>query len=162
MASDGDLRNVLSHVESSGNQYAMRFEDGLFKGANYTAPPLSLDLIPVIKIHACSHATAAMIWYSSWGQWQFMGFNIYGKKPWQFGFDKPINVFMEHPEYQVACYEKYLDGNGINYSLDEILASDEKRMRFIHLYNGPGDMNDYWFAMRRAIKTLGLGGDNAS
>jgi N-acetylmuramidase-like protein len=143
---DRALLAVLSRVESSDNQYAMRFEPAVFG----RAPNFQLRSL-VQKCNHCSQATAQMIYSTSWGQYQIMGFNIYTY------FRGSIWEWMNEPDQQKITLCRFLDENGvIDYTLDTLMSNVERRMKFIRIYNGPGAMEDYWALMLKAALALGL------
>lgn len=146
MPVDPRLAVVIKHIESDNNMDAMRFESGTFRACqngNYRPSVTNAQ-----KANNCSLTTSHMICATSWGQYQIMGFNIYADKS---GFSGNIMGFMKSLERQDDMYARFLETNGLeDFSLDLILATQERLTQFITKYNGPGAIDEY---SRRLILT---------
>jgi len=95
-----DFKKLISYVESNNNSFAIRFESELYKHAK--SDPKILETIKSINV--CSTATAKMIYCSSWGKYQIMGFNIYGICK----FDREIGAFLCNEWDQDKAFKTFL------------------------------------------------------
>jgi len=99
------LINVLKAVESSGNQYAFRFEEKLYFHHKAMKSKLNKVIKRVKVLNNCSTDTAIMILSTSWGIFQVLGINIYALC----GYDKSIIAYLMSPEEQVNIFYKFCD-----------------------------------------------------
>lgn len=118
-----NVTELVALIESSRNQYAIRFEPSF--AVAYTKSIL------IEKYNLVTHSTANVIGKTSWGMFQIMGVNIY-----HLGYQKQIGEFLCSLEDQMGIFKKYLEVNGIDFTLDELRESQEKREKFAKRYNG--------------------------
>lgn len=137
------ISQVIARIESSNDQFAIRFEPMVYKRINKL--PI-LDRIK--KIHHCSEDTADMIYSCSFGDYQIMGFNLYGK----LGYSGTIFDFIESIEGQVHFFSMFLSSIGFPSGPDfDDQASLEK---FARTYNGPGNVGVYVSALTNAYNDI--------
>jgi len=96
---------VIKTIESSGNQYAFRFEEKLYFHHKAMRSKLSKVIKRVKVLNNCSIDTALMILSTSWGIFQILGINIYALC----GYDKSIIAYLMSPEEQVNIFYKFCD-----------------------------------------------------
>lgn len=74
-----DLFSLISQVETNHNSKAVRFEPATYSKLSVLRTDSQKLIIAAIqKANACSWGTALMIYSTSWGTAQIMGFNLYG------------------------------------------------------------------------------------
>lgn len=126
------LYDVIARVESGDvnkQQYAMRFEPGV-----YARPKFVQDIIArIAKYNQCSQATAKMIYSTSWGACQMMGFNLYDPA---FEYTKSVGEFMSSPLDQQATFVRFIRRKGINYDVQSLADMPAMRRQFALTYNG--------------------------
>lgn len=144
-----DLATIIGTIESDMDRRAMRFEPVVY-GRNIH-PDANEIAVKIHQINRCSLATASVIYSTSWGIFQFMGFTIYG-----LGYDKHIIDFIDSPEDQGKLFDQYLSKNSIAFSIDELKNDLGKRQLFALHYNGPGNVDDYADRILKAIQILGV------
>lgn len=139
-----ELFDVISKVESADNQHAIRFEPETFSRlVTLVQSPRSLAmsqrqdavnkiLANICKIHGCSMGTAEMIYSSSWGSVQIMGFNLYSICD----YTKPVVDYMNTIDHQKACFARYLVVKHLQYSPQELSDNRQARLDFAMKYNG--------------------------
>lgn len=150
MSSYPTLAQVVSEVESGGNQFAVRFERGIFNRITNQGSSPCVDRI--IRIHRCSEDTARVIYSTSYGLYQIMGFNLYGKlsctAPYMWGF-------LNDTVLQLKMFTEYLKLNNMDKLTVETLVSDPVALNnFSAAYNGPGNVNAYSAKILKTIKRL--------
>lgn len=142
------LADVIARVESNNNQYAVRFESGVFERLTTNLN----DYLPMLgwieRVHSCSQATAIALASMSWGKYQMMGENLWPH------LEDSFWTFGATPLLQDQAFGEFLARRGINYSLEEIQADPDKRYHFILHYNGPSAIDAYWARMQAAIAAL--------
>lgn len=142
-STDNTLAAIVRNVESGCHLYAIRYEPGIF--ASLAQAESNATLIQKIAgINACDIETAKIIFSTSYGLWQEMGFNIYS-----LGYDLPILQFWQSQTDQRNIYDAFIKKKGINFSWAEMLTDQTKMEEFAHVYNGPADIPEYIAAMRR-------------
>jgi len=148
---DASLERVIRYVESSNDPHALRFEPGTYEnlGALSSAQIALLDKIA--HFNKCDFATAKVIYSSSFGYYQMMGFNIYS-----LGFGDNIFSFCDSDAYQEDIFTDFLDSRAINLPWSELKADQTKLLNFARVYNGPGDPQAYAARMRSVATELGL------
>jgi hypothetical protein len=136
--------DVIARIESSGNPYAYRFEptvfDSLRSGAMISAHAEIVNRI--MKIHSCNLSSAQVIYSSSYGLFQLMGFNIWG----QCEYDRDFSCYLHSGcmsdivdislQQQKVCFARLLTRMGLTYSVDELANLPQARKRFALTYNG--------------------------
>ena len=136
------LLDAVEIVESSRNQFAIRFEPSLFQ----TRPMWAIDDEPLIStINKCDRETAIMIACTSFGAWQMLGCNIYSQ-----GYKNPIANFFEARAAQQLLAEQFIRECGAEPLADMVRLSDPTLLDFARRWNGPGNPQAYLAALRRA------------
>lgn len=147
-STDNTLAAIVRNVESGCHLSAIRYEPGIF--ASLAQAKSNAPLIQKIAgINACDIETAKIIFSSSFGFWQEMGFNIYS-----LGYDLPILQFWQSQTDQRAIYDAFIKKRSINFSWSEMLADQAKMEEFARVYNGPADISEYIAAMHREAITV--------
>ena len=147
-STDNTLAAIIRNVESGCRLSAIRYEPGIF--ASLAQVESNAPLIKKIAgINACDIETAKIIFSSSFGFWQEMGFNIY-----DLGYQLSILEFWWSQSDQRNIYDAFIIKNDINFSWAEMLADQKKMEEFAHVYNGPADIPEYIAAMRREAITV--------
>jgi len=124
-----DLFQLISYVESKNNASALRFEQGVFNGT-IRRP----DLVEKISAsNKCSRATATMIYATSWGAAQIMGFNLYDK---HIHFDGTVAEYLTNPQMQKLTFNTHCAAKHILFSVAELAGNPEVRDLFAKVYNG--------------------------
>lgn len=143
---------LIAQVESAMDFHALRFEPG--KYASLTNGPMlkaHADIVYRIQsIHKCSLGTAQMIYCTSFGAVQIMGFNLYGK----LDCSRESIDYLNTPDLQRSMFNSFLQSVDLDhYSLDDMLTDVHVRKDFAIKYNGS---IAYAYAIERAAKELGL------
>lgn len=145
-----ELSEIIGQIESGGNRKAMRFEPAIYArfvavaGIGNDAADLRYK---ISTINACSVGTGQMIYSTSWGMFQFMGFTLY-----DLGYDKPILDFVESPSDQIAIFGQFVSKHGIAYSVNELRDTIDRRIAFATHYNGLGNPAAYADRIEAEIK----------
>ncbi len=126
--SNPSLFQLIAHIESHADQYAIRFEPRVYEKKLYFSDEVSDRIILCNK---CSHETALVISSSSWGMTQEMGFNLYA----QHGFRQKLGEFLCSVPQQKMFFEKFVDKHLIHYRVQD-LYSEKNRNYFAVKYNG--------------------------
>lgn len=135
MTSPIAVPDLISHIESTGFPYAYRFEPVTF--ANLRNGAMTYEHAQIVKkiqqIHLCNETSAQVIYSSSYGLYQIMGFNLYG----QLNCIQPFGEFLETPNIQTLYFETLL----VKMDLQNITALDlatdpDARHKFAVAYNG--------------------------
>lgn len=143
-----DLADVISQVESNGNQFLQRFER-LHLGAS--GPAL---LGRIMSANRCSQPTADVYASMSHGLFQIMGFRLYGdaardRRNLEYGGS--VAQYLASVPAQKNSFEKYCRQNGIHFTVGELIQDAVKRARFAEIYNGPRDVALYSSRILAAI-----------
>ncbi|WWT37826.1 endolysin [Enterobacteria phage PRDavocado] len=127
------LWDIISRVESNGNLKALRFEPEYYQRRMAQGDWNNSIIQNIRAANKCSLGTARMIYCSSWGAVQIMGFNLYLDG----AFNLSVAHFMENEAYQVNEFRRFLLKNGLTEYTPERLASDKAaRVKFAKVYNG--------------------------
>jgi len=113
------IMKIIAYVESNYNPYAIRFEKNIFaslEGSKYRQKPVKI-LSLIQEINKCNNDTAKMIYSTSFGKYQIMGYNIYGTC----GYKYDIATFLCVEEHQSDCALKYLQSLMVNF--DNVFSS---------------------------------------
>jgi hypothetical protein len=130
------IGELISWIESRNDSGAIRFEPGTynkFAGDISKAPKAARDILERIRIiNACSLHTAAMIYSTSWGMFQSMGFNIYANPS-----TTTISEYLSSPRLQAEQFVAFLKRTGLQDFTPTMLAKDQaSRFKFSMKYNG--------------------------
>jgi hypothetical protein len=144
--SDDPLASVIAQIESSGRPGAFRFEPGAFDGhvTNET------ELV-IARLNFCDDASARIIYASSFGLFQIMGFNLYAA-PISWG-GTILAYLNDSGTDQYWTFKKFLQSRGIDLLLGQLLSDPQKMDAFAKTYNGSLAYGD---AIRATAKQLGL------
>ena len=148
------LAQVIKQVESASGRALVRFEPDCYKALQigqahlYASDPLG-TLATIERANRCSPATAEMLFASSWGLYQDMGFELWGElMPNVTVWDWLAQVELQDGAFIDWCKRRQFDPQGP-------LPSDSECARFAHAYNGPGDVVRYVNLMQAASAALG-------
>lgn len=127
------IADIIARIESHGDTHALRFEPLVYARASSVPPASRPTLERIAKLHKCSVATAAMLYSTSWGTRQIMGFNIWG--PEQYG--GTLYDFLADDEAQIRVFYAFLRRVDLQDITPEQLAkSQQARLKFSMAYNG--------------------------
>lgn len=130
---DPKLSYIISLVESSGFSGAMRFEPKVYE----TVKGHEVDgyFIPdIMRINRCTAETAEVIYSTSYGLYQLMGYNLY-----RLGLHRPISEFLNGVQsrlLQDTLFAKFLSDRNILFTVEEMHEDPAKLARFAEHYNG--------------------------
>lgn len=128
-----NLFDIVSYVETKNNPHLIRFEPTVYANISRTQTPAQVAILQNIqKIHLCSFGTAQMIYSTSWGATQIMGFNLYGNLACQ----SPVWTLGDNQVSQVAMFEKFCTLHKIDYPVSDLVSDPEKKRQFALTYNG--------------------------
>ncbi len=126
------LGMIIARIESHNNPQAMRFEPDMY--ARILPNVFTDPIIAHIKnIHDCSFHTATVIYSTSYGLYQIMGFNLFDPKG--FNFTSSLIDFCDNPIKQDAAFAHFVIEKKINFLPTE-LCDDANRQKFALAYNG--------------------------
>lgn len=151
-----DLNSIVAWVESKGNPYSIRFEPEVYKNLMTGAlTQAHHDLVArIIAAHSgCSFGTACMIYCTSFGKYQMMGFNIYGAP---FNYKASVYNYMTDQGAQDSSFGLYIEDRGINFAVGELAASSDLRNEFATKYNGGGANPAYVEMLIEAMQHFGM------
>jgi hypothetical protein len=146
-----DTADVIAYVESKGDQYAFRFEPGTFATTANPHPAQIEILNRIQKIHSCSTATARVLYSSSFGLYQIMGFNLYADNS---GVTGTAFAFMNDPIAQTVFFKAFLNTKGLIVTPQTLAESPQVRTHFGTVYNGNGVA--YGAAIAQALRHYGF------
>lgn len=144
MPNDLALAHLIAQVESNDDPYAIRFEPKTY--LRLSSAQITTPLLTIAKINHCSLPTARMIYSTSFGAWQLMGFNWYS-----LGLNVPIGRIFGDKDLQAIFFFKYLTSHNINKSIADVMSSDESINHFALMYNGS---TQYAARMKQVYKEL--------
>lgn len=136
------LPEVISQIESDGNQFAVRFEIAKQDKA------FASDILERCKKanNPYSKITAQRLLAFSWGEYQIMGFNLYGFLKCSIS----VGAFMADRALQRSYFETFCRTNNI--WIDGDVPNDQGWLeKFAKGYNGSGDIPNYTRKMRRVL-----------
>ena len=124
-----DLCRIISTIESAGNNWAMRFEPAVYQRMQDGA--FEWEVARTKRANKCSLNTAQMIAATSWGQFQIMGFNLYGF----LAYENTAGYFLTDETAQRQTFQDFITHKGIAFTPAQ-LADKETREKFALRYNG--------------------------
>jgi len=147
------LSDVIALVESSNNPHAMRFEAATYQSLMTGAmTPAHAAIVANIQgIHKCSQSTAQVIFSTSYGAYQIMGFNLYNGSG---GTQEDIITFCSDSAEQTRLFNNFCIENQIAFLPVSLAASSQIRQYFGARYNGNGVA--YAPEIAAALTTLGF------
>ena len=128
------LFKIISAIESSDNYTALRFEPSVYrKISSLAASQSDLAIISKIKkINNCSTETAYILYSSSFGAVQIMGFNIWGS----LGLTCSYYEFLNSESAQQVAFAAFLEKLRLANETPESLLNQKNRDTFAGRYNG--------------------------
>lgn len=130
--------DVISKIESDGFIYALRFEPGVYRGL-YALTDSQLSILQYIRFNnKCTMETAKVIYSTSFGLFQIMGFNLYALDS-QLG---SIGYYINNETLQRQIFQKFLEKHSINFDIDTLIHDDFSRKKFALTYNGAESYGD--------------------
>ncbi len=147
------LAAVVRRVESSDGAAVMRFEPACYqavvagKAEGVYARNVTGILDSIVHANLCSAATAQMIFATSWGEYQFMGFLLYSS---ELDWNWPLVDFLADQNKQDTVFARWCARNG--FDARNPLPADLER--FARLYNGPGNVDGYVAALKKAAAAI--------
>lgn len=148
--STATLWDIITKIESNCNSHAIRFEPRVF--ANVMSPTWGgYEVIRNIKKANpwASDATVKMIYSTSWGAAQIMGFNIYAQ-----GFLGDIAYFLGSDSAQRAAFHDFVTKKNIDMSPAQLAHFPGERIRFAATYNG--NSSEYAPLIAKAMREFGF------
>lgn len=150
MADEGSVTvaDVIGRVESDNNPAAIRFE----LAADKRAPQYSEIIGIIADANKCTRETARMIWASSWGEFQIMGFNLYD--PRICGYTKNIAAYLASSPDQLKSFSAFVSYLRVGFSAQDsssVFEDTQTRNAFARAYNGPGNVLDYANRIKGAL-----------
>lgn len=140
------MYDVASWIESGGDLFAIRFEPSVYERIRENGHTPTIEKIHLIN--KCSYATAQMIYSTSFGKFQIMGFNLYGP----LSYKKSFFTFCESSDDQEKAFDDFLILNHINFSVDQLMDKEIAK-RYALAYNGS---LDYVSSINEALEHFGL------
>lgn len=140
------LSDLIGWIESRHNRFAVRFERGTFNAITNKGDDAIVAAIK--RIHGCSWDTARCIYSMSFGEFQIMGFNLYGSLE----YAEPFTRYLGDSAAQRGCFNAFVLQKGIAYSPYDLLTLINKQ-RLAKFYNGS---LDYVKQIDAALKRYGI------
>lgn len=128
------LSDVIGWVETKDCPHAIRFEpvtyQNLINGA--ILPSHMVILRRIMSVHNCSQGTAEMIYSSSFGKYQEMGFDMYASD----GTSEDVITFCGDEAEQDRLFNNFVIAENINFKPSDLAGSVTDRNNFALKYNG--------------------------
>lgn len=142
------LSVVAYTVESSDNDYAMRFEP-----ASYASNPQWIEgqESAIAHFNDCSDETARMIACTSWGRFQILGANIYALGHTSSIINWINGSTRNDGDLQDNTYRKFIQPKGFQPFENCATWADSRFNAYAGFYNGPGNIPAYITLMKRVI-----------
>lgn len=144
------VATIIAQVETGCNARELRFEPGVYRHiTNGIDDAERAILASIIKINKCSLGTAQMIYSTSFGIFQVMGFNLYGSLKYTKGiFDYVDSVADQNATFNLFCEQKKIVYTPVEF-LDKA-----NRYNFARVYNG--NPNAYEPMIEIAMRHFGV------
>lgn len=140
--------HIIAAIESSNNPFAYRFEPGVMGRSRRTD---QADLLHTIeRINMVDAESASVIYSSSYGLFQIMGFNLYSELEYNASF----GFFLANVQDQLKAFNNFLIHEKIKFTPEELLNDTAKRQLFAQVYNGPGNSDVYADKILKTIQTM--------
>lgn len=134
-SADFCLHDLISHVETKRNFKAIRFEPATYQKlliARNDREKLIIDTIS--RMNGCSWGTALMIFSTSFGATQIMGFNLYAPNC---GYKLDVIEYLLNETDQKEMFNRFVDSVYLSGTTPQMLADSlETRKSFGRIYNG--------------------------
>lgn len=140
------LSDLIGWIESRHNRFAVRFERGTFNAITNKGDDATVTKIR--RIHSCSWDTARCIYSMSFGEFQIMGFNLYGSLE----YNETFTRYLGDPGAQRSTFNAFVLHKGIAYSPADLLIK-VNRDRMARFYNGS---LEYVKQIDAALKRYGI------
>lgn len=131
------LSDIIGWIESRGNPHAMRFEPGVF--SRLTTGPMTPNhaaiVNRIVSIHGCSIPTAQVIYSTSFGLYQLMGFNLFADESAN-STDLDVISFCTSSDEQTRIFNAFVSRETIDCTPDHLASSACMRTEFATVYNG--------------------------
>jgi len=124
------LADLIAQAESSGNQFASKFEPA-------HDPRISF-VHQMVSIAKCNFETAKILCSMSFGLYQIMGDELMDLDLTRHPFDYAGDIRL-----QAEFFNRYCIRNNCEYTLDDVINDETKRLDFAKKYNGPGQPDVY-------------------
>jgi N-acetylmuramidase len=149
---DAKLALIIAQVESNTNKYALRFEPEVYEHIRMNPSAEQIKLVrSIAQANMCTTPTAEIIYSTSWGLFQLMGFNIYAQ-----GWTQSIGLYLEDIEEQNLSFDRFVEAKKISFTWDELKNSPQSLEHFATEYNGPAAVAFYTQRMTAAAVTLNV------
>lgn len=122
-----DLADVIAWIESRDNQYAFRFEPAVYGRRNHDN-----SLHQIMYLNGCSEDSARIIYSSSFGKYQIMGFNLYWPP---ICYMKTFGEFLASEVDQTQAFYTFVNARKIDYTVNQ-LTDEVFATNFALNYNG--------------------------
>lgn len=133
------IADIVSYIETKGDPQALRFEPATYArltDGNFTKPHRAI-LQRIQDIHSCSLYTACMIYSTSFGAFQIMGFNLYGNA---IKYNAPIFEYCSAASAQLQTFNAFIVAENLTSYTPQVMAeSKSMRETFADIYNGSVD-----------------------
>lgn len=132
--SNVNLFDIIAWVESKNNPHAMRFEPTVYEhveGGTFISDPADKIIANIKTIHNCSQGTACMIYSTSWGATQVMGFNLYAGL-----YNGTVVDFMADTIAQIGVFNAFCANKRIVCLPSDLATTPMLRSHFATVYNG--------------------------
>lgn len=132
------LHDLIAWGETNANCKAFRFEPTIYSKISQSRSDSQKQIIATIQLrNAISWGSALMVYSTSWGDAQLMGFNLYGPNC---SYQKSVVDFLCSLDDQREMFAKFVEADPvINVTVTELAASPGLRLEFARHYNGGDD-----------------------
>ena len=126
------LEQLIGYVETKNNYSSLRFEPTTYTKLSLNRTDSDKLLIAKIQqVNDCSWHTALMIYSTSFGQCQLMGFNLYAN------YDGKIVDYLTDKIQQTKSFAYFVGTNRLlDFDPQSLANSKLSRIQFAHIYNG--------------------------
>lgn len=142
------VAQVIGFVESGNAPTALRFEPRV-----YARDKNPLTLSRVCRANNCSIATAEVLYSFSFGEFQIMGFELYGPT---IGYAQPIANYISGFGDQLSTFNQFLTADKLDGLRAIDLLNPRTRANFAQLYNGPDNVDQYSARILSALNHFGV------
>lgn len=134
---DIQLSDVIAWIESRGNPHALRFEPSVYSRlTNGAMTPAHAAIVKrIVSIHNCSIPTAQVIYSTSYGLYQLMGFNLYADDSVN-STDLDVVSFCANTKEQTRVFNAFVSRETINVTPKQMAENANVRGMFADFYNG--------------------------
>ncbi len=143
------LSRVVARVEATDFPYPIRYEEADAK--QFGLPSWGANAYRrIIDRNKVNPPTARVIFWSSWGMWQMMGFNLYGDF---IDWPNAVIPFAFDTENQLQVFKRFI-GSGHFSDQDFNVMDADTVYAFARFYNGPGNPSAYVASLRKAYADI--------